>query len=192
VGVYVLIMRKAFLILIVLPILIGGIVLLVAGRPIAYEVLQRRTARRFPAVSWIRTGELASWQEDSLRMQPVLLDARTQAEFEVSHLKGAVQIDPYKPTLRSLAGFLRDTPIVVYSSAGYRGAGVAAWLGRSGYRNAQNLGSSLFQWVNEGRPLFRGDRPTAVVHPYDRKWAWLLGRDYRAKAPDVERRSAAP
>ena len=185
-------MLKAFLLLIVLPILIGGVVLLVAGRAIAYEVLQRRIARRFPEVRWIRTGELAGWQEDSLRMQPVLLDARTQAEFEVSHLKGAVQIDPYKPSLRSLAGVPKDTPIVVYSSAGYRGARVAAWLGRTGYSNAQNLGSSLFQWVNEGRPLFRGDRPTAVVHPYDRRWGWLLGRDYRAEAPEVERRSAAP
>jgi rhodanese-related sulfurtransferase len=183
---------KVLLILIVLPILIGGIILFVAGRPLAFEVLQRRTAMKFPQIRWIRTGELARWQDDSARMQPVVLDARTQAEFDISHLRGARRIDPYRPSLRTLAGFPKDTPIVVYSSAGYRGARVAAWLAKAGYPNAQNLGSSLFQWANEGRPLVRGDRPTALVHPYDGRWKWLLEGDYRAQAPDMEKQSVAP
>jgi rhodanese-related sulfurtransferase len=183
---------KIVSVLILFATFVGAAVLLVAGRSIAFEILQRRTTEKFPEVRWIGTGDLAHWQEDTIRMQPVLLDARTQAEFDVSHLKGALRIDPYRPSLVPLAGFPRDTPIVVYSSAGYRGARVASWLAKAGYPNAQNLGSSLFQWANEGRPLFRGDRPTAVVHPYDGRWGWLLERDYRARAEDVEERSAAP
>jgi rhodanese-related sulfurtransferase len=183
---------KVLLIAVVLPILMGGLVLLIAGRPLAFEVLQRRTAGRFPEVKWIPAEELALWQDDPTRPQPVLLDARTPAEFQLSHIKGAIQIDPYRPSLRTLAGFPKDTPIVVSSSAGYRGARVSSWLAKAGYPKALNLKGGLFKWANDGRPLFSGDRPTSEVHPYDRYWAWLLGRKHRAQAADVEKHSAAP
>lgn len=184
---------KVFLIMILLPILIGGVVLLIAGRPLAFEVLQRRTASKFPEVKWITTEDLARWRADSGRPQPVILDARTGSEFEISHLKGATLIDPYKPSLLALQRLPRDTALVVYSSAGYRGARVASWLGKTGYTRGLNLSGGLFQWANEGRPLFRGEsRPTAMVHPYDRKWGLLVERRYRAQAPDLEAHSAAP
>lgn len=183
---------KLLLIVIVLPILIGLAVLFVAGRPLAFEVLQRRTARRFPEVKWVGTQELASWQAEPGRPQPVLLDARTRDEFDVSHLKGAIRIDPYRPTLRNSAGFPKDTPIVVYSSAGYRGARVASWLGKAGYAKSLNLGGGLFKWANEGRPVFKGDQAAGAVHPYNRNWGWLLDGRYRVQAADVEKQSAAP
>ena len=188
-------MRRAariFLVLFVIPTILGTIVLLAAGRPLAFELLQRGTTYKFPDVDWIVTRDLARWMEERASPQPVLLDARSEAEFDVSHLPGAHRIDPYRPTLNSVARFPRDTPIVVYSSAGYRGALVASWLGKQGYPRVQNLGSSLFQWVNEGRPIFRGDRPAAVVHPYDRQWGLLLERDYRARVPAAKKHSFAP
>jgi rhodanese-related sulfurtransferase len=185
---------KLFLVLFVIPTLLGGVVLLVAGRPLVLEVLQRAISHRFPDVNWIVTRDLARWREDAGRPQPVVLDARSQAEYEVSHLQGARRMDPYRPSLAGLTRFPKDTPIVVYSTAGYRGALVARWLGQAGYPNVRNLGSSLFQWTNEGRPIFRGDRPAEVVHPYDGRWGWgwLLEGKYRARVPSVERRSAAP
>ena len=165
-----------------------------AGRPLLFELLQRGTSYKFPRVQWIVTKDLARWLDDSTRTPPVILDARSQAEFDVSHLKGARRIDPYRPTVVPLSRFPRDTSIVVYSSAGYRGARVADWLGEQGYGRVQNLGSSLFQWANEGRELFRGDRPAQVVHPYDGKlgWGWLLEGEYRARVPGVEQHSIAP
>lgn len=184
---------KVFLIMIVIPILIGGVVLLIAGRPLAFEVLQRRTAGKFPEVKWITTTDLNRWRADLNQAQPVVLDARTAPEFELSHLKGATQIDPYNPSLKVLQGLPRDTALVVYSSAGYRGARVASWLGKAGYSKALNLSGGLFQWANEGRPLFREEnRPTAVVHPYDRRWGLLVEKRYRAQAPDLDAQSAAP
>ena len=184
---------KILLIMILLPILVGGVVLFVAGRPVAFEVLQRRTAARFPEVRWIRTDQLAGWQQDSAQPQPLLLDARTQPEYAIGHLKGAVRIDPYRPSLNALRGVPRDSAIVVYSSAGYRGARVASWLAKSGYTTVVNLGGGVFKWANEDRPLFRDvDRPTAMVHPYDQRWGYLVEGRYRAQAPAVEKRSAAP
>ena len=119
-------------------------------------------------------------------------DARTEDEFRVSRLKGAVRIDPYRPSLRALQGFRKDTSVLVYSSAGYRGARVASWLGRGGYTKVHNLSGGIFVWVNEGRPIFRGETPTGQVHPYDQKWGLLVDGKYRAEAPDLEKHSAAP
>jgi rhodanese-related sulfurtransferase len=183
---------KVLLGLIVLPILVGGVVLLVAGRPVAFKVLQWRIERRFPDVTWLKTEEMARWGNGPAEPPPVLLDARTEDEFRVSRLKGAVRIDPYRPSLRPLQGFRKDTVVMVYSSAGYRGARVASWLGRAGYSNVLNLSGGIFAWVNEGRPIFRGETPTAQVHPYDHNWGRLVDGKYRAEAPDVEKRSAGP
>jgi rhodanese-related sulfurtransferase len=184
---------KVFLIMVLLPMLIGGVVLLLAGRPVAFEILRRRTASKFPDVKWITTGDLARWRADTGQPQAVVLDARTAPEFEVSHLRGAISIDPYRPSLKPLLGLPRDTSIVVYSSVGYRGARVASWLAKAGYPNGLNLSGGLFQWVNEGQPIFReASRPTAMVHPYNRKWGMLLEGRYRAQATEVAEQSAAP
>jgi len=184
---------RILFILIVLPILVGGTVLFVAGRPLAFEILQRRISARFPTVKWISTQDLTRWQEDTGQPQPVILDARTPAEFQVSHLRGAVLIDPYKPSIRPLGKTPKSDAIVVYSSAGYRGAGVASWLKRAGYTTVVNLGGGLFKWANEGRPLVQGEnRPAILVHPYDQRWGLLLEGRHRAEAPEVEKRSAGP
>jgi rhodanese-related sulfurtransferase len=184
---------KVLLLIILVPLVVGGVVLFVAGRPLAWEVLQRRTATRFPEVRWITTDQLATWQEDTLQPQPLLLDARTDPEYALSHLKGAIAIDPYRPSLNSLRGIPKDSAIVVYSSAGYRWARVASWLAKSGYTTVVNLAGGIFKWANEDRPLFRdGDRPTAMVHPYDQRWGYLVEGRYRGRAPDVEKQSAAP
>ncbi len=183
---------KVILIVLGVLLLLGAGVLLYAGRPIAFAVVHRLTARKFPQVKWINSAELARWRGDSMRPQPVILDARTQEEFLVSHLAGAIRIDPYRPILRPIRRFPKDTAIVVYSSVGYRGARLAHFLARQGYTNVVDLDGSIFQWANDGRPMFRDDRPTNQVHPYDGRWGWLLESPHRAEAPPLPKRSAAP
>lgn len=183
---------RVLLVLILLPLLVGAAVAALAGRPLAFEAVRRMTVRKLPEVNWIGRAELARWRQDSGRTQPVVLDARTPDEYAVSHLAGAVRIDPYRPLLRPLRGFPKDTLILVYSSVGYRGARVARWLEGQGYTQVNNLDGGLFRWANEGRPIFRKDRPTMEVHPYDPNWGLLLDSKYRISAPPVEKRSAAP
>jgi rhodanese-related sulfurtransferase len=180
------------LVLLVIPLLVGAGVALVAGRPIAFDVIRRMTDRKFPNGRWVTVSELDSWRADPGRAAPVLLDARTQEEFAVSHLQGAVRIDPYRPSLRPLRAFPKDTAIVLYSSVGYRGARVADFLTRQGYQEVYNLEGGQFRWANAGRPVFRQDRPTTEVHPYDPNWGLLLESRYRIEAPPIEKRSAAP
>lgn len=177
---------------VVVPILIGAAVVLIAGRGVAFEAIRRLTARKFPDVQWIDRADLARWREDPGRTQPLVLDARTAAEYEVSHLRDAVYIDPGRPSLRPLRGRAKNDPIVVYCSVGYRSARVAHWLAGQGYTNVQNLSGSIFQWANEDRPVFRDGRPALQIHPYDRRWGLLLESRYRAPVPDVETPFAAP
>ncbi|HKU61558.1 MAG TPA: rhodanese-like domain-containing protein [Gemmatimonadales bacterium] len=180
------------LVVFVLPVLVGLGVMLLAGPPIAFEVVRRLATRRFPDVHWIDTKGLAAWLTDTKRVRPVLLDARTRDEYAVSHLPGALRMDPYRPLLRPLRGMSKDTAIVVYSTVGYRGARLVHWLTAQGYNNATALSGSIFAWANEGRPLEREGRPVAQVHPYDDSWKYLLSSDYRIEVPPVEKKSAAP
>jgi rhodanese-related sulfurtransferase len=180
------------LFLLVIPLLIGAGVAYIAGRPIAFDAVRRITDYKFPNGKWVDATELVRWRADPSRAPPVVLDARTEEEYGVSHLQGAVRMDPYKPSLRPLRGFPKDTAIVLYSSVGYRGARVADFLARQGYSQVYNLEGGEFRWANEGRPVFRQDRPTAEVHPYNPTWGLLLESQYRIKAPPVEKKSAAP
>jgi rhodanese-related sulfurtransferase len=183
---------RIFLLLFLVPLLIGAGVAFFAGRPIAFDAIRRITDYKFPDGKWVDAAELVRWRADPGRAPPVVLDARTEDEYAVSHLQGAVRIDPYKPSLRPLRGFSKDTAIVLYSSVGYRGARVADFLARQGYTQAYNLDGGQFRWANEGRPVFRQDRPTADVHPYNPTWGLLLESQYRITAPPVEKTSAAP
>jgi rhodanese-related sulfurtransferase len=183
---------RIVLFLFVIPLLIGAGVALFAGRPIAFDAVRRITDYKFPNGRWIDATELVRWRADPGRAPPVVLDARTADEYGVSHLEGAVRIDPFKPSLRPLRGFSKDTAIVLYSSVGYRGARVADFLTRQGYSQVYNLDGGEFRWANEGRPVFRQDRPTVEVHPYNPMWGLLLESQYRIEAPPVEKTSAAP
>ena len=121
------------LLLLVVPLLVGAGIAVVAGRPIAFDVIRRVTERKFPQGRWVTVNELDRWRADPGRAQPVVLDARTEEEYRVSHLQGSERIDPYRPSLRLLRGFPKDTAIVLYSTVGYRGARVANFLERQGY-----------------------------------------------------------
>lgn len=149
-------------------------------RSLAFNFVKRLTTRKFPTVRWITTKELARWFEDTSKSQPIVLDARSEAEYTISHLKKAQHIDPKVPNLETLARFSRDTPIVVYCSVGYRSARIAKQLGQAGFSHVYNLEGSLFQWANEGRQVFQNERPTTFVHPYNQRWGKLLKSQHRA------------
>ncbi len=182
---------RLVLLLFVLPLLVGGGVAAFAGRPIAFDAVRRIIEHKFPTGRWVGGADLVRWRTDP-DVAPLVLDARTEDEYAVSHLEGALQIDPYKPSLRLLRGYSKDTTIVVYSSVGYRGARVADFLARQGYTEVFNVEGGVFRWANDGRPVFRQDRPTAEIHPYNQAWGLMLESRYRIAAPPVEKKSAAP
>ncbi len=156
-------------------------------RGLAFQFLKLLIWLEFPGVQHITTKKLAQWLESS-RPQPLILDARGVEEYAVSHLQSAQRIDPVTPDLSVISTVPLEMPIVVYCSIGYRSAKVAQLLQGLGRKNVFNLQGSIFQWVNEGRPVFQGEGLTVGVHPYDAKWGSLL-RETRRGA-EVARRSA--
>lgn len=158
-------------------------------RSLAFKIIKRLTSRKFPIVEWITTKELAQWLEDPLKPQPVILDARTDTEYAVSHLKNAQRIDPYHCNL-VVSAELKDTPIVVYCSVGYRSARIAEQLKQGGFSHVYNLEGSLFKWANEERPIYKNDYSTSLVHPYNQHWGKLLKPKYRAQVSGVKNVSA--
>lgn len=147
-------------------------------RSLAFKIIKRLIIREYPSVAWITTKQLAIWLNNSTQPQPLLLDARSQPEYETSHLAQAQRIDPYYPNLKIVDS--KDTPIVVYCSVGYRSARVATVLQQAGFSHVYNLEGSIFQWANEKRSLCKQDRPTTTVHPYNQLWGLLLNPRFRA------------
>ncbi len=151
-----------------------------------WALVNAKIRSEFPDVRRITTAELAAWLKASDRPAPLLLDVRTRAEFDVSHLAGAKHVEPTAPA--SVVGDLKGQPIVTYCSVGYRSGGFAKKLIDAGYVNVANLDGSIFRWANEGRPVASSSRRRAdKVHPYNRTWGLLLQRQYRADVPPADK-----
>jgi rhodanese-related sulfurtransferase len=104
----------------------------------------------------------------------VLLDAREQQEFVVSHIHSARWVGYEHFSVSTCADIPKDTKIVVYCSVGYRSAKVAEQLKEAGYTNVYNLWGGIFNWTNNGYPLEDAKGPTTRIHPYNPSWGrWL-------------------
>ncbi len=144
------------------------------------EKLLAEIRKKYPDVPQLSTARLAAWLEDTSREAPLLIDARTQKEYRVSHLPGARRAEP-GPSLDSLLTEVpTNTPVVVYCSVGVRSSKMAESLMARGYTRVFNLEGSLFKWANEERPLAEGD--DGVVHPYNRRWGKYLEPAHRGSA----------
>jgi len=111
----------------------------------------------------------------SKAQKPILLDTRANAEFEVSHLPGAIWVDydTFGPEL--VENLDRSRPVVVYCSVGYRSEKIGEKLKTLGFKDVRNLYGGIFQWKKEGHEVVnqKGD-PTDSVHCYNRLWSvWM-------------------
>ncbi len=148
---------------------------------IGWRLVNSKIRSEFPDVPRLQTSELAEMLNKAQQEKPSLLDVRTKAEFEVSHLAGATRVEPDSDV--STLGLRKDKPIVTYCSVGYRSAAMAKKLRAAGYRHVANLEGSIFRWANENRPLVHDGQPTDKVHPFNGVWGMLLDKSHRAENP---------
>ncbi|MBE8966783.1 rhodanese-like domain-containing protein [Nostocales cyanobacterium LEGE 12452] len=149
-------------------------------RSLTFNFLKLLIRFQFPTVEEINCNQLAQLLLDSAKLPPLLLDARSQTEYAVSHIKTAVRIDPLTDDLAAVAIF-QDRPIVVYCAVGYRSAKLAQKLDEAGMKCIYNLSGGIFQWANEGRPIFQNGHQTQLVHPYNAIWGKLLKATYHTQ-----------
>lgn len=151
------------------------------ARDPSWEEVGARIAREFPDVRGVSTETLASWLEAERPV--VLLDARSAAEFRVSHLPGAHHAPDAATAARVLVGLEQDSTVVAYCSVGVRSARLVQELGRRSGVSMLNLEGSIFAWANEGRPVVRDGARVRDVHPYDASWGLLLDPALRTDVP---------
>ncbi len=152
---------------------------------IGWGIVNAKIRSEFPDVPRMQTSELADILNNPNEQKPLLLDVRTKAEFDVSHLVGATRVEPGADI--SKLPFPKDKTIVTYCSVGYRSAATAKKLRNVGYTHVTNLEGSIFRWANEKRPLVHEEQPTDKVHPYNGVWGMLVDKAHRAvNAPPAE------
>ena len=149
------------------------------------EGVKKKIRTEFPSVRQVSTTQLAAWLGQTNRPEPLLLDARSPAEYAVSHLPGARWVDAKAPAAEVVSYLGTNQPVVVYCSVGYRSSRLAARLQQAGRTNVFNLDGSIFQWANEDRRLERDGQPAKEVHPYNKTFGQLLRPEHRATAPPV-------
>lgn len=114
--------------------------------------------------------------ETALAAGHTFIDVRTAREFETSHVPGAIFAGG--TDLRALTeghvAELRQGPVIVYCSVGWRSAAATARL-RSREVDASNLRGGVFAWAQEGHPL-----TAERVHPYNALFGLLLPSALRA------------
>lgn len=141
-----------------------------SGTSPAYSRLLRTLYRH--TVPTVLPAVLA--RELSRPATPLLLDARTPAEFRVSHLRGARFVNFDSLARETFAGLDRTRPVVVYCSVGYRSERLGERLHALGFKDVRNLYGGLFEWVNQGHPVYDARGLTRNVHPYSPLWSpWL-------------------
>ncbi|MCG2459899.1 rhodanese-like domain-containing protein [Flavobacteriaceae bacterium F89] len=108
---------------------------------------------------------------------PVLLDAREKEEFDISHLQHAIWVGDKTFNMDSVHLKIPDknTPLIVYCSVGVRSEDIGEKLLANGYTHVKNLYGGIFEWKNDGYPIYDDvGRETDSIHAFSRHWGKLL------------------
>ncbi|EMS35189.1 rhodanese-like domain protein [Mariniradius saccharolyticus AK6] len=117
---------------------------------------------------------LAYLNQTELFSKAVWLDTREKEEYEVSHIKGAKWVGYDTFSLGSVKNIPKDQPIIVYCSVGARSQDIGKKLRKAGFKQVYNLYGGIFHWVNEGKPVYAGNRQTPKIHTYNAAWGiWV-------------------
>jgi rhodanese-related sulfurtransferase len=157
----------------------------VTGAPATLQATIADVARRWPGIGHIAPAQLATRIAEG---SVVLFDVRTPAEYAVSHLPGAVHVEPdTQPAdfLKRYGDAVKSKAAVFYCSVGVRSSTlaerVAQGLQARGATAVDDLAGGIFAWHGEGRVLVDARGATDFVHPYDSSWGRLLARPELAR-----------
>ncbi len=84
----------------------------------------------------------------------LLLDVRTDREWNAGHIEGACFLDFLEDDFPAKAQALpKDRPIAVYCAAGGRSADAMAFLTQHGFKEVYNLRDGFYGWEDAGRDV---------------------------------------
>ncbi len=132
------------------------------------EALQKYNKHNVP---YLKVGEAID-NKDYL-----FLDARKRKEYDVSHIENAIFVGTSKLNSEEMSSLAPDknAPLIVYCSIGVRSEKTAQQFLEAGYTNVYNLYGGIFEWVNQGHPIFDNlGNETNKVHAFSKYWGKFL------------------
>ena len=124
------------------------------------------------SIPYISVQQLSISQNKTL-----ILDAREQSEYNISHIKDAIFVgyDNFNldQTLQHITH--KTQAIVVYCSLGVRSEIIANRIKRAGYTNVKNLYGGIFEWKNNDFEVYNSqNKKTDSIHAFSNTWSkWL-------------------
>ncbi|MEN9640380.1 MAG: hypothetical protein RLZZ262_2249 [Bacteroidota bacterium] len=110
-----------------------------------------------------------AWDEDA-----ILVDVRSEDEFNVSHLAGALHCPWRGGELVGHEHLPTDRTIVLYCSVGKRSERAAEFLLDVGYTKVYNLYGGLFQSFNASQAIDQNQQVMQRIHGYSARWGkWI-------------------
>ncbi len=107
----------------------------------------------------------------------IILDAREISEFEVSHIKNAINVgfNKFSSEEKQLQKLNKNTPIIVYCSVGIRSEEIGEKLKKAGFTDVKNLYGGIFEWKNKDFPVIdAAGNETENVHTFSKMWSKYL------------------
>jgi len=106
---------------------------------------------------------------------PIILDARSQREYDISHIKNAKRVGFEDFDTERIWMLRRTSPIVIYCTTGDRSRILAAYFAEMGFKDVKILDGAIIEWSNEQLPLFdKKNLKTTQVHILKKENAALL------------------
>ena len=150
----------------------------------ALKETHQKVVKDYKTVSHITASSLSEMDSKDY----VLIDVRESEEFAVSHIAGAIWVDPEIDADRFLSLYgdlISGRSVIFYCSVGVRSSRLAEKIQRSEAFQTPvqiyNLEAGVFGWHNEKRPLVQRSkdviRSTEFIHPYNRWWGRMINRD---------------
>ena len=147
----------------------------------ALQEIHEEIKSEFPTVDHIQGIHLAKQMQTENTV--VLFDVREQPEYDISHLPGAIRVDPQISAQDFESHYgesLRDKTVVFYCSVGKRSSLLADKVRKEvierGATQVLNLEMGIFGWHNNARILSNEFTQTDFVHPYNWRWGRLIER----------------
>ena len=87
----------------------------------------------------------------------VILDVRTPAEYEQSHLKGCILIDWKSPDFNvKIQQLNKNKKYLIYCKRGGRSSKALSIMNQSGFKSVKHMRGGIDAWIEAGYPVVTG------------------------------------
>ena len=148
--------------------------------PWRWERAKDVVRNRYPTIPRIDAMQLKDWFDRREDRKPLVIDVRSQAEYDFSRLPGAMHMGISETSAKFGLSDRTDVPLVIYDTIGADSSAVVESLVKLGYKQVQALEGGIFEWALQGKPLEGPGGPVSKVNPGTSQYAKLLKRSLRA------------